>query len=154
MTTAMRPAVTGVPAGGRLTGTGTLIRLNLRRERIPLVAWVLGIALVAASTFSTIAALYPAEAERAALAQSIAVNPAFLAITGPITGTSVGAISTWRIMAVGTSLVALMAGSTLLGMASMLLGIMLSETRAVWRTMVDWTDDWRLQRTWTVFYLY
>jgi hypothetical protein len=47
-----------------------------------------------------------------------------------------------------------MAGSILLGMASMLLGIMLSETRAVGRTMVDWTDDWRLQRTWTVSYLY
>lgn len=101
-------------AGGRLTGTGILIRLNLRRERIPLLAWVLGIALVAASTFSTIAALYPNEAERAALAQSIATNPAFLAITGPITGTSVGAISAWRVSAVGTSLVALMAVFTVI----------------------------------------
>ncbi|HEY5879367.1 MAG TPA: ABC transporter permease, partial [Nakamurella sp.] len=109
MTTAIRPPATAASSGGRLTGTGTLIRLNLRRERIPLIAWVLGLALVAASTFSTIAALYPVQAEREALARSIAVNPAFLAITGPISGTTVGAISAWRILAVGTSMVGLMA---------------------------------------------
>ncbi len=111
-TTATRPAT--APGGGRLTGTGPLIRLNLRRERIPLTAWILGVGLVAASTFSTIAALYPDQAERDALAQSIALNPAFLAITGPITGTSVGAISAWRVGAVGTSLVALMAVFTVI----------------------------------------
>jgi putative exporter of polyketide antibiotics len=54
--------VTQAPASTRstrqkFTGTGTLIRLNLRRERIPLLVWVLGIGAVAASTFSTIAAL-------------------------------------------------------------------------------------------------
>ena len=93
----------------RLTGTGILIRLNLRRERIPLLAWILGIGAVAASTFSTIAALYPDAAERAALALSISANPAFLAITGPISDTSIGAISAWRVGAIGTSLVGLMA---------------------------------------------
>jgi ABC-2 type transport system permease protein len=103
-----------VGRGGRLTGTGPLIRLALRRERIPLVAWVVGIGLVAASTFSAITALYPEAAERAALVQNIAVNPAFLAITGPITGTSVGAISAWRVTAVGTSMVALMAVFTVI----------------------------------------
>ncbi len=106
-------AVNRAPAAGRatrdrLTGTGALIRLNLRRERIPLLVWVLGIGAVAASTFSTIAALYPDAAERAALALSISGNPAFLAITGPISDTSIGAISAWRIGAVGTSMVALM----------------------------------------------
>ncbi len=108
------PATTGPANRNRLTGTGTLIRLNLRRERIPLLVWVLGIAVVAASTFATIAALYPDQAERDALAQSIALNPAFLAITGPINGTSVGAISAWRVSAVGTSLVALMAVFTVI----------------------------------------
>lgn len=113
--TALRPVgSTGTAPGGRLTGTGTLVRLALRRERIPLIGWVLGISLVAASTFSAIAALYPDEAERVALARSIGVNPAFLAITGPITGSSVGAISAWRVTAVGTSLVALMAVFTVI----------------------------------------
>ena len=51
----------------------------------------------------------PEPAERAALALSISANPAFLAITGPISDTSIGAISAWRVGAVGTSLVGLMA---------------------------------------------
>ena len=107
-------AVSTAPATRRATrhpytGTAALVRLNLRRERIPLLAWVLGIGAVAASTFSTIAALYPEAAERATLALSISTNPAFLAITGPISNTSIGAISAWRVGAVGTSLVGLMA---------------------------------------------
>ena len=105
-----RPAAsTGGATRHRIAGTGTLIRLNLRRERLPLLVWVLGIGAVAASTFSTIAALYPQESERAALVLSISANPAFLAITGPITGTSIGAVSAWRVGAVGTSLIGLMA---------------------------------------------
>ena len=106
--TARAPAPAGRP-GNRSPGPPALVRLNIRRERIPLLAWVLGIGAVAASTFSTIAALYPDAAERAALALSISANPAFLAITGPISGTSIGAISAWRVGAVGTSLVGLMA---------------------------------------------
>jgi ABC-2 type transport system permease protein len=107
-------AVSTAPAARRATrhpytGTAALVRLNLRRERIPLLAWILGIGAVAASTFSTIAALYPEAAERATLALSISTNPAFLAITGPISNTSIGAISAWRVGAVGTSLVGLMA---------------------------------------------
>jgi ABC-2 type transport system permease protein len=104
-----RPAVGRRATRNRLTGTRTLIKLDLRRDRVPLLVWVLGISVVAASTFSTIAALYPTEADRAALVASIAVNPAFLAITGPINGTSIGAVSAWRVGAVGTSLVGLMA---------------------------------------------
>jgi len=104
-----RPAVDRRATRNRLTGTWILIKLDLRRERVPLLVWILGISAVAASTFSTIAALYPNEADRAALVASIAVNPAFLAITGPIDGTSIGAVSAWRVGAVGTSLIGLMA---------------------------------------------
>jgi len=104
-----RPVVGRRATRDRLTGTWTMIKLDLRRERVPLLVWVLGISAVAASTFSTIAALYPNEADRAALVASIAVNPAFLAITGPINGTSIGAVSAWRVGAVGTSLIGLMA---------------------------------------------
>ncbi len=101
------------PAGratrNRFTGTTALIRLNLRRERLPLIVWILGIGAVAASTFSAIGALYPEQAERTALALSISANPSFLAITGPIADTSIGGIGAWRIGAVGTTLVGLMA---------------------------------------------
>lgn len=51
--TVARPAASARSTRNKLTGTGTLIRLNLRRERIPLLVWILGIGAVAASTFST-----------------------------------------------------------------------------------------------------
>lgn len=108
-TTLDRPVARNRASRHRTAGTGTLIRLNLRRDRLSLPVWILGIGAVAASTFSTIAALYPEPAERASLVLSISANPAFLAITGPIAGSSIGSIGAWRIGAVGTSLVALMA---------------------------------------------
>ena len=73
-----------------LAGTGTMIRLALRRERIPLLAWIIVVVATAASTVATIAKLYPDEAGRRALATGIAANPAFLVITGPLSDSSVG----------------------------------------------------------------
>ena len=92
-----------------LVGLGVLIRLNLRRERIPLLIWILGVSAVAASTFSAIASLYPDEAERAALAASITANPAFLAMLGPVNSTSVGGLTAWRIGVIAATMIALMA---------------------------------------------
>ena len=113
--TAMRaPAgapVSAVPAGhgGELVGLWALIRLNNRRERIPLLIWILGLSAVAASTFSAIASLYPQEAERAALAASITTNPAFLAMLGPVGSTSIGGLSAWRIGVLASTMIGLMA---------------------------------------------
>ena len=92
-----------------LTGTWTLVRLALRRDRIQLLAWILGIGAVAASTFATFAQLYPNEAERQALAAGITLNPAFLALTGPVASTSLGGMTAWRIGVLGTTLIGLMA---------------------------------------------
>ncbi|HEY5116120.1 MAG TPA: hypothetical protein VIJ00_11390 [Nakamurella sp.] len=113
--TAMRaPAgapVSAVPAGhgGELVGLWPLIRLNIRRERIPLLVWTLGLSAVAASTFSAIASLYPQGAERAALAASITTNPAFLAMLGPVGSTSIGGLSAWRIGVLASTMIGLMA---------------------------------------------
>ncbi len=104
-----RPPATGTQTRERFAGTAALVRLNIRRERVPLAAWILAFLAVAGSTFSAIAALYPDARERVALQLSISGNPSFLAITGPITDTSIGGIGSWRIAAVGTSLVGLMA---------------------------------------------
>ena len=94
---------------GELVGLWVLIRLNLRRERIPLLIWILGVSAVAASTFSAIASLYPDEAERAALAASITANPAFLAMLGPVGSTSVGGLTAWRIGVMAATMIGLMA---------------------------------------------
>ncbi len=61
------------------------------------------------STLSTIAALYPAEADRARLAVSISANPSFLALTGPIMVTSIGGVTAWRVGVIAGLMVALMA---------------------------------------------
>lgn len=101
-------------ARAELVGLGVLIRLNLRRERIPLLIWILGLSAVAASTFSAIASLYPDQAERAALAASITANPAFLAMLGPVNSTSVGGLTAWRIGVLTATMIALMAVFTVI----------------------------------------
>ena len=106
----MMPSAALVTHGrrGELVGLGSLIRLNLRRERIPLLIWIIGLSAVAASTFSAIATLYPNEAERAALANSITGNPAFLAMLGPVNSTSVGGLTAWRIGIIASTMISLM----------------------------------------------
>ncbi len=92
-----------------MTGTWAVLRLDVRRERVALAAWVLGLGLVVATTFPAIARLYPTASERASLAASIGANPATVAITGPILSDSVGGLSAWRIGVLGCTGVALMA---------------------------------------------
>src|SRR4051794_26455351 len=75
-----------------LAGTGAMIRLALRRERLVLLSWIVVVVLVATSTVAAIKQLYPDDAAREQLGKGIAANPAFLVITGPITDTSVGGV--------------------------------------------------------------
>jgi len=122
MTVMTIPSPAGpVPAAGtgkrrELVGLWVLIRLNLRRERISLLLWIVGVSGVAASTFSAIAALYPDETERAALAASITANPAFLAMLGPVGSTSVGGLTAWRIGVLAATVIGLMTIFTVISM--------------------------------------
>ncbi|WP_196073082.1 ABC transporter permease [Nakamurella alba] len=112
----MTSAVVGIGAppgtagrGGPLTGLGPLLRLCLRRERIPLLCWVIGVGLVVGTSFPAIAALYPEAAARADLAIGVGSNPATVAITGPVFDSSVGGLSAWRVGVIGSTVLALMA---------------------------------------------
>jgi ABC-2 type transport system permease protein len=69
--------------GKALTGTGTLIRFNLRRDRIRIPAWIAGIALVQVSAPSTYEGIYPTPADRLNQAAVVGDNPAMKAMTGP-----------------------------------------------------------------------
>ncbi|HEX5996425.1 MAG TPA: hypothetical protein VFY84_14900 [Jiangellales bacterium] len=84
-TTATRaPAPVGRAAGGNaLTGTGTLVRFNLRRDRIRIPAWLAALGLVQVTAPSTYAGLYPTEADRLGQAAIVGGNPAMEAMTGP-----------------------------------------------------------------------
>ncbi|HEX5994576.1 MAG TPA: hypothetical protein VFY84_05480 [Jiangellales bacterium] len=69
--------------GGTLAGTGTLLRFNLRRDRIRLPIWVLALSFIMATAPSTYVGLYPTAEDRATQGEVIAGNPAMKAMTGP-----------------------------------------------------------------------
>ncbi|NLU68522.1 ABC transporter permease [Streptomyces sp. HNM0574] len=79
-------AVGSVPraaaTGGPLTGTGTLVRFALRRDRVRLPVWLLALVLGTLATAQNLAQLYPEPADRAAAARTMG-SPAALAMTGP-----------------------------------------------------------------------
>ncbi|WP_155342206.1 ABC transporter permease [Acrocarpospora corrugata] len=92
-----------------LAGTGVLVRLALRRDRLLLPIWILVIAAIPVATASAIAELYPDVGSRLALGATIMANPALQALTGPIFDpTSVGGLTAWRAITFATVLAALM----------------------------------------------
>ncbi|WP_052669015.1 ABC transporter permease [Nitriliruptor alkaliphilus] len=96
-----------------LTGTWTLVRLGLRLDRIRLLVWVLAIVAVVAVFAAAIGELYPDEVSRRQLGGSVAANPAFGALLGPLQDPlSVGGLVTWRMSFFQMVLVPLMALQT------------------------------------------
>jgi ABC-2 type transport system permease protein len=73
------------------TGTWRLVRLALRRDRVQLPLWLLGLVLIEASTVSSIVGLYPDEQERFSLAITSANSPVSLMTNGLVSGSSLGA---------------------------------------------------------------
>lgn len=66
-----------------LAGTAVLTRFNLRRDRIRIPAWVLGITLVQVGGASGYPGVYPTEADRQAQAAVMRDNPVMRAMSGP-----------------------------------------------------------------------
>jgi len=92
-----------------LAGTGTLVRLALRRDRVMIPAWVVSITLLVASTASAFDKLYDTAAKRADVASSTAANGSLRALYGRVFDTGVGGLTAWRMMAFGAALAGLMA---------------------------------------------
>lgn len=65
-----------------LAGTGTLLRFNLRRDRVRLPVWLGALVLSTVSTLSSFSAQYPDTASRRSVAGTMD-SPAGLAMTGP-----------------------------------------------------------------------
>jgi ABC-2 type transport system permease protein len=83
-TTASRPRTgTKPPKGsaGPLTGTRILIRFMLRRDRIRIPAWALGLMLFTVGTAGNLATLYASAADRQAIAATMD-SPAGIAMVG------------------------------------------------------------------------
>src|SRR5215203_65366 len=77
-----------------LTGTGPLLRMALRRDRVIIPLWTLYFVAVSASSYGATVSLYGTPAERAAGARTINAAPALVALYGPVYAvTSAGAIA-------------------------------------------------------------
>ncbi|MBP2337018.1 ABC-2 type transport system permease protein [Saccharothrix coeruleofusca] len=95
-----------------LVGTGALIRLALRRDRVLLPVWVVCLAGVTVATGSAVGELYGTAESRALLATTASGNPAFLALLGPLhDSTTAGGLLAWRWGVFGSLLTALAAMS-------------------------------------------
>ncbi|MFD5735979.1 ABC transporter permease [Streptomyces sioyaensis] len=108
MTTVAAPLSVPVARARQLAGTGPLLRLALRRDRVLIPAWVLGLGLVVTGTGSSFEALYDTAARRAALAASMNGNGSMRALYGPVFGDSVGGLIAWRMAGFGAVLAAVM----------------------------------------------
>ncbi len=92
-----------------LTGTGRLVRLALRRDRVVLPVWIVSIAAMAWAVVSSYQGTVATEAERLATATFSAGNPLARVFDGPASGTELGAMALvegWKMLAILTALMA------------------------------------------------
>ncbi|MCX4534234.1 ABC transporter permease [Streptomyces sp. NBC_00841] len=94
--------------GGQLTGTGTLLRLALRRDRIMMPIWVIVLGGSFSSVGKSFSSLYDTAAQRAELAASMNGNSSLRAVYGPVFNDSVGGLVTWRMVGFGAAMAAVM----------------------------------------------
>ncbi len=101
-------ATPGAPGGGGsgLTGTGAMLRLALRRDRILVPAWVLGISGMAYFSAAATVGLYPGLPERVAAVEAVNGSAALVAMYGRIYDpSSLGELSLFKMTAFGAALI-------------------------------------------------
>jgi ABC-2 type transport system permease protein len=92
-----------------VSGTGTLLRAFLRRDRWQILGWALGAALLYYSQAVSVKGLYTTQAEFDRAAASMQGNTAFIAMAGPARAlNTIGGQVTWQASAFGAILVGLM----------------------------------------------
>ncbi|GGM38102.1 ABC transporter permease [Dactylosporangium sucinum] len=81
-----------------MSGVLPLLRLSLRLDRVRLSVWIVVLVASVAGSASSFAGVYPEQADRDALLVAANGNPTFAAIYGDAFGSSVGALTAWRLM--------------------------------------------------------
>lgn len=101
--------MTGGAGQERLAGTGQLIRLALRRDRILLPGWaVIFVAMPALSAQATID-LYPSVPSRVLAASTVNATPALVAMYGRVVDpSSIGALAMWKLGGMGAAMIAIL----------------------------------------------
>ncbi|MFI6772609.1 ABC transporter permease [Nocardia sp. NPDC050412] len=87
------PAVRG---SADFAGTGQLLRLLLRRDRIVLPLWVLAFGLLPAAYVGSAKAVYTTQADLDHAAKSVMESPALVAMYGPVFSTDLGSVGLWK----------------------------------------------------------
>jgi ABC-2 type transport system permease protein len=90
-----------------LTGTGGLIRLILRRDRVRLPLWFGLVALLVIGVAGSVATAYPTEDVRQAFLHTTNGDPTQLMMIGPIYEPSTGGLAAWRVRGQAALLIAL-----------------------------------------------
>ncbi|TYK43404.1 ABC transporter permease [Actinomadura decatromicini] len=94
---------------GGLTGTGRLLKLWLRRDRVMVPCWIYGLTALVASTVYSFKNEYDTPEALANFARGINGNPSTRAMYGPVLDSgTVGGLSAWRVGAVGAAFTAVM----------------------------------------------
>lgn len=79
-----------------LTGTGALLRLYLRRDRVVAPVWIVLLGALPLLYAVSFEGLYPTAADRQAFYLGTLSAPAQAALVGPIFGSDLGALVAWR----------------------------------------------------------
>ncbi|MGW2860535.1 ABC transporter permease [Streptomyces sp. NPDC001205] len=95
-------------ASRELIGSGALLRLALRRDRLMIPVWALALGGLVASGASTLDKVYRTAAERADVAHSMNGNGSLRALYGPVFDDSLGGLTAWRFGGFGYVLAAVM----------------------------------------------
>ena len=92
------------------TGTGALLRLALRRDRVLLPVSVALLVLLAGGSAQATVALYPTPVEAIAAARAVNASPAIVAMYGPIADPSnPDAVAAFKTVTMGAIFVAILA---------------------------------------------
>ncbi len=95
---------------GDFEGTGQLIRLGLRRDRVMIPAWTAILVLVVVASASAVTGVYPTAESRVTAAEAVNSSAALVAMFGRIEDpTSLGAIAMVKMTAFGAAAVAILA---------------------------------------------
>jgi ABC-2 type transport system permease protein len=94
--------------GAHLAGLARLLRLALRRDRLVLPAWLVGIGVTAASSVGGVTRRFATEAERTSAAAFSADNPISRVFNGPAGGADLGALAFTESFTILAVLVAVM----------------------------------------------
>lgn len=104
----LRPTPARSAGSGRLAGTGTLLGLALRRDRVVIPVWVLAVGGSFLSVVRSFSTLYDTAAARADVSRSMAANSSLRALYGPVFSDSLGGLTAWRTVGFGAGLAAMM----------------------------------------------